>query len=104
MARSIDNKFYKSQAWKITRAGYLSSQGGLCERCKAQGLLVPADIVHHKIHLTEDNYLDASVSLNWDNLECLCQTCHNKEHFRSEENKQRWSFEKGKLVTLDSPP
>lgn len=39
--------------------------------------------MHHKIHLTDDNYLDYSISLNESYLEGLCIDCHNKEHFKS---------------------
>jgi 5-methylcytosine-specific restriction endonuclease McrA len=94
MARSIDRSFYKSKAWKITRESYLASKGGLCERCLAKGEIVPADIVHHKIWLSEENYLDPSISLNWKNLECLCQKCHNNEHFGGKNAQKRWDFDK----------
>ncbi len=57
--------------------------GGLCERCLAKGLIVPGYIVHHKIHLTEDNYKDPSVAFNFNNLEYLCKTCHEQEHFKT---------------------
>ena len=43
------------------------------------------NIVHHKTYITEDNINNPDITLNWDNLECLCQTCHNKEHHREEE-------------------
>lgn len=79
--RSIDVGFYKSGAWKRCRAEYIKKVGGLCERCLAKGLIVPGYIVHHKIPLTPDNINDPSVSLSFDNLEYLCQDCHNKEHF-----------------------
>lgn len=101
MARSIDSSFYKSKAWKITRDSYYRSQNGLCERCKAQGLISPAYIVHHKIHLNDENVNDPELSLSWDNLECLCQTCHNKTHFGSNEEIKRWEFNKGSLITLE---
>lgn len=101
MARSIDSSFYKSKAWKIARAEYFKSQSGLCERCKAKGLIVPADIVHHKIHLNSENYNDPSISLNFDNLECLCQTCHNQIHFKNEDKQSRWTFNRGSLVVLE---
>lgn len=35
--------------------------------------------MHHKIILTEANLNDIDLSLNLDNLECLCRRCHNKE-------------------------
>ena len=58
----------------------MRSVGGLCEKCKAKGLIVPAEIVHHKIHLNETNIDDASISLSYDNLEALCRKCHGEEH------------------------
>lgn len=101
MARSVDRSFYKSKAWKITRDSYLASKGGLCERCLANGEIVPADIVHHKIWLSEENYLDPSISLNWKNLECLCQKCHNNEHFSEKNAQKRWKFDtNGRLSIL----
>lgn len=72
--------FYKSAAWKRTQAAYLSSVGGLCERCKARGLIVPGVIVHHKTYITPERINDPSITLDWSNLECLCQACHNAEH------------------------
>lgn len=87
--RSIESKFYKTSAWKKCRAGYIKSVGRLCERCLAKGLIVPGYIVHHKIELTPENVTDPAVSLSYDNLEYLCQECHNKEHF-SENNVKRY--------------
>lgn len=72
--------FYQSTAWKQCRAKYIKSVGGLCERCSKKGLIVAGYIVHHKCYLTPENINDPSVTLNWDNLEYLCQDCHNKEH------------------------
>lgn len=97
--RSINRSFYKSAAWLKTRDSYMKSQGGLCERCRKDGILTPAEIVHHKIYLTEDNYKDPSVSLNWDNLEALCLDCHNREHF-GEQTDRRWKYVDGKLVII----
>ena len=74
--------FYKSTAWQQCRAAYIKSVGGLCERCLSEGKIVPGYIVHHKCYLTPDNINDPSVSLNFDNLEYLCQECHNQEHFK----------------------
>lgn len=47
----------------------------LCCRCGR-----PAEEVHHKIHLTPRNIGDVSITMNMDNLECLCKDCHFKEH------------------------
>lgn len=82
--RSIDNSFYHSTEWERCRADYLKSVNGMCERCKAKGIYEPARVVHHKIYLTEENYREPSVSLNFKNLEALCQDCHNREHHRND--------------------
>ncbi len=75
MARDFAVKFYSSAAWIKCREAYKQSVFGLCERCGA-----PATIVHHKEYLTSNNINDPNVTLNWANLEALCQDCHNKEH------------------------
>lgn len=51
------------------------SQQNICEKC---GEI--AKIVHHKTHLTPENIADPFISLAHENLEALCQTCHNREH------------------------
>lgn len=95
--RTIQKNFYRRKVWKTCRDSYMAQQGGLCERCLKRGLIVPADIVHHKIYLTEESYQDPSVALNFDNLEALCRDCHNKEHFKKETEK-RWRVEDGRLI------
>lgn len=67
--------FYRSKAWQQCRSGYWASQHGLCERCGQ-----PASQVHHKIYLTDANLRDPDISLNWENLELLCDKCHAEEH------------------------
>lgn len=101
--RSIDKKFYKSDAWEKCRQEYLKKVNHLCERCKAEGRIVPADIVHHKIYLTEQNFRDPSISLCFDNLEAVCIEHHNAEHF-GKKKIRRWKFENGELVTNDERP
>ena len=69
--------FYYSKAWRTCRESYKRTQQGICERC--QGI---ATIVHHKIYLTPHNINDPYTTLSHDNLEALCQDCHNTEHMR----------------------
>ena len=80
--REFAREFYQSIAWKQTRKAFAQSKGGLCERCLAQGLIVPGEIVHHKIHLTPENINDETITLSWDYLELLCRKCHGEEHTR----------------------
>lgn len=78
----------------------MSYCGGLCERCKAKGIITPAYAVHHKIYLDGINVNDPSISLNFDNLEALCFRCHNEEHF-GDKTERRWSYVDGNLVIRD---
>lgn len=80
MAKDFSRAFYDSPAWRRTREAYTSSQGGLCELCRAKGLYVPGDTVHHKTHLTPDNINDPRITLAWSNLQLLCRDCHAAVH------------------------
>lgn len=99
--RSIDRRFYESPEWRHCKKVYLEKVNHLCERCLAKGLYEPAKIVHHRIHLTPDNMIP-ELMYGFDNLEALCQACHNDEHGRSKTNR-RWKFIDGELVTDDTP-
>ncbi|MCL1924543.1 MAG: HNH endonuclease [Defluviitaleaceae bacterium] len=72
---SWNKAFYQSKQWLEVRKAYLISQHYVCERC--EGI---AKIVHHKVHLNLANANDPYTTLSHENLEALCQTCHNKEH------------------------
>lgn len=96
--RSIDNDFYRSTEWERCREAYLQKVNHLCERCKAKGIYEPAKIVHHKIYLNKENVTDPSVSLNFDNLEALCASCHNQEHFADETERRYQIGKNGELI------
>jgi len=87
--------FYDSQAWKNTRRNYRQSVGGLCERCLKRGIIQSADIIHHRVPLTEETVKDLNMSLNWDNLQALCRKCHGEVH--AELDRER----KGLRYTID---
>lgn len=72
--------FYNSPAWKDCRRSYKESVGGLCERCKAKGLIVAGRIVHHKIHIEPETINMPEVTLNFNNLELVCMDCHREYH------------------------
>jgi 5-methylcytosine-specific restriction protein A len=80
VAKEYARTFYNSKAWKKCKRGYILSVNGLCERCLKQGKYVPGYIVHHKQYITPSNINDPNITLNWGNLEYVCQDCHNKEH------------------------
>lgn len=78
-------QFYTRAPWRKCRAAFLASRDGLCEVCLSKGLIMPAVEVHHKVELTPGNIDDVSVTLNWDNLMALCESCHDEQH-----RKKRW--------------
>ena len=79
-------RFYSSEAWKKCRSEFKKSKGKLCE-C-------------HKIKLTQENINDPEITLNWDNLELLCQQCHIERHADEDrQNTGRWKIgENGEVI------
>lgn len=73
--REFAREFYRSKAWRETRAYILRRDHGLCVKCGK-----PGEIVHHKTHLTPENISDPEIALGEDNLETLCRDCHGIEH------------------------
>ena len=78
MAKDFSRKFYNSKRWKMIRNSFIASKFGICERCGKPN----AKQVHHKNYLTEDNINDPSISIDFNNLELLCDTCHQNEHHK----------------------
>lgn len=91
-------QFYNSKAWIRCKETYLERVNHLCERCLTKGLYEPAKIVHHRVHLTDENYGNAELMFGFDNLEALCLAHHNEEHF-GKKRERRWTFVDGELVT-----
>ncbi|AMC94224.1 hypothetical protein AOC36_09585 [Erysipelothrix larvae] len=100
MAKDFAKSFYKSKQWRVCRDAYYESQFGICERCgracwrrndpqylklRKEGKEVYYGIVHHIEELNPRNISNPFVSLGWNNLELLCQDCHNKHHNSSKE-------------------
>lgn len=69
-------EFYRSKEWFKVRSKRMKIDFGLCVKCRAEGRLTKANVVHHKEELLKrwDKRLDL------DNLESLCHACHNKIH------------------------
>lgn len=72
------NSFYCSREWQQLRQAKWVSSDGLCEMCRAKGIIRSAKEIHHKIPIEED----WSKRLDYDNLIALCSDCHNFEHLR----------------------
>lgn len=78
-ARNFAQKFYKSKSWKIKSQNY-RQEHPFCERCLKKGLFVPAQLVHHRVHISKSNFNDMDILMGDDNLESLCRECHGAEH------------------------
>lgn len=103
MARDFAYSFYNSKRWKNTRNAYMKSVSNLCEKCRAAGLIVPAEIVHHKVHIEPDTINDPNVSLSWDNLQALCRNCHAAVHeaeYNKNKTPSRYSIDENGNVTI----
>ena len=101
LAKQFAKTFYSSKAWQDCRNEYARSRGHLCERCAAKGLIVPGEIVHHKIYIDASNINDESVTMNFDNLELLCRDCHAEEHSRGE--RLRYEINRDGSIRISSP-
>ena len=79
------NDFYRCKEWVLFRLGVMDerqTEDGriLCEHCGLPIVHQYDCIAHHKIPLTEQNYKDATISLNPDNIALVHHVCHNKMH------------------------
>ena len=99
--------FYVGIAWIDCSREYRKAHP-LCERCLARHEISASKEAHHKIRLTPQNINNPDITLNWDNLEALCEDCHKKEHrqqrFEQKKSNQRWRINNtGDVILQDSP-
>lgn len=80
MSKDFSRAFYSSEAWNRCRDAYKKSVGGLCEVCLANGKITPGEIIHHRTPLTPENIHNNHITLDWNNLECVCRECHAIRH------------------------
>ena len=105
MERDFANKFYGSPEWKTTRELYRKTVGGLCEICEANGLIVPGEIVHHKVHLNKFNIDDPKITLDFSNLMLVCRDCHARLHSSDPDSATGRRYiigEDGSVIILDN--
>ena len=69
--------FYTGKQWKKISRLYMARQHYVCERCGGGGI---GKICHKKKNKTPRNIHKTAITRSIDNLECLCQECHNQEH------------------------
>lgn len=100
MSKDYAKAFYTSKEWIKCRIGYMLSQNYICERCGGT-----AKICHHKVYITPANIDNPNITLNWKNLESLCQDCHNEEHQKAPITQEGLSFdEEGNIIQKYNPP
>lgn len=75
--RLADKRFYASAAWLRLRAAFLAEHP-LCADCERAGRVTAAEHVHH----LKERKDHPELALDWDNLEALCQPCHNGKRRR----------------------
>jgi predicted kinase len=78
-------QFYRSKEWEAFRKVVInertSSDGFLYDEVTGKPILRAYDVIlHHKIELTEENYKDANISLNPDNIMVVSHKTHNIIH------------------------
>lgn len=78
-SREVD-AFYHSKDWRDL-SYLLRLKIGKCQRCGRVADMKQLH-AHHKVLLTPANVSDVNISLNPDNIEILCSSCHDEEHNR----------------------
>ena len=81
-ARAEQRAFYATRKWRRASRACRYRAGWLCERCKAAGFTMPAEVAHHRTPL------DAG-GAKFEGLEALCRLCHESEHNRGPNEEQR---------------
>lgn len=72
------DKFYQSKEWQLLRNQKWVASDGLCEMCRAKGIIKSAKEIHHVVPID----VDWSKRLEYENLIALCSDCHNEQHER----------------------
>ena len=72
------DSFYQSGEWKALRAQRFTAANGLCESCKARGVVREGKEVHHIVPIEES----WERRLDFENTTLLCADCHNERHER----------------------
>ena len=65
---------YNTRRWRKVRELALKRDSGLCQMCLKGGRITKADVVDHIVEIK-----DGGAAYDLDNLQSLCQSCHNKK-------------------------
>lgn len=69
----IREAFYKSKPWRVTRNDYIRVHP-MCVKCADECVEHLADVVDHII-----DWQDGGSKYDWDNLQSLCYSHHNRK-------------------------
>lgn len=86
--RKERSKYYNLKKWKDIRTAYLINNP-LCTYCLAEGIITPAEDIHHKISFMSGKNEIEKMQLFFDsnNLVALCKVCHGNIHSFQQNNK-----------------
>lgn len=73
-SRPARHEFYATSEWRRLRDWY-RARHPLCEECQRQGRVAAAELVHHKVEISQ-----GGEPLDVGNLESLCKSCHSRVH------------------------
>ena len=82
MAQPWAMALYQSRQWRELRQALIIERGLHCQLC---GRLVshPSNLIgDHIEEITPDNVNNPAISLNPDNVQLICEDCHNRKHKR----------------------
>lgn len=72
-------QLYRRKKWNETKQLVIARDEGRCQECKQ--MITGRFIIHHKIPANKENFYDMN------NLELVCQNCHNRLTFHDDVNK-----------------
>lgn len=74
-------QIYNTARWRDLRAAKFRANP-LCEKCLEEGLVRPAEDIHHKVSFMSvyDRNQRLHLAFDYENLMSLCKHCHQKIH------------------------
>ena len=96
------SSFYTSREWadfrKVVIAERIKDDGFVYDEITGQPIVKAYDIIlHHVIHLTEENVNDVSISLNPENIQIVSHRTHNKIH-------EKLGYSRKEIFLVYGPP
>lgn len=79
-------EFYSSIQWRRCSEVVKREAGYVCQDCG--GTYGPGNEVHHIQKISPENITDPNITLNKDNLVCLCRHCHIQRHKQMRSNRR----------------